>query len=271
MKALVITPNGMTSYFDIQAGVLQGDMLAPYLFIIAVDYCMRQAIKSNPEYSFTINSAKSKRTKADKISDLEFADDIALMADSAEEAVDLMRAVKRVSSNIGLNMNESKTKYMAENVEPGYIQSVSGKYIRKAENFNYLGSMIGSTKEDIQVWKAQAWAAHHKLQKMWTSDLDRNIKIRVFIAMVKLVLLYGVETWMMTKLLTKKIDGVYTRMLWMALNISWKRQMTNKELYGDLPRVSSKIGIRRMKLAGHGRCHEELLLNKLVLWNLLHG
>ena len=47
-------------------------------------------------------------------------------------------------------------------------------------------------------------------------------------------------------------------------------EVHDKELYGDLARVSSKIGIRRMKLAGHARCHEELLLNKLVLWNLLH-
>ena len=49
MKACVITPGGMTSYFDMQAGVLQEDMLAPYLFIIAVYYHMRQAIKSHPE------------------------------------------------------------------------------------------------------------------------------------------------------------------------------------------------------------------------------
>ena len=156
-------------------------------------------------------------------------------------------------------------------MEPGYIQSLSGKYIGKGENFNYLGLRIGSTEEDIHVWKAQAWAACHKLPKVWTSDLDRNIKIMLFIAMVELVLLYGTETWMMTKMLTKKIDGIYTKMLWMALNIIWKRCMTNEELYGDLSRVSSKIGIRRMKLAGHARCHEKLLLNKLVLWNLLHG
>ena len=104
MKAQVITPNGMTSYFYIQAGVLQGDTLAPYLFIITVDYCMRQAIKSHPEYSFTINPAKSKRIKADNISDLEFADNIACMTDSTEEAADLMRAVKRMLCNIGLSM-----------------------------------------------------------------------------------------------------------------------------------------------------------------------
>ena len=71
------------------------------------------------------------------------------MADSTEEAADLMTAVKRVLCNIGLSMNESKTKYMTGIVEPGYIQSLSGKYIGKAENFNYLVSRIGSTEDDI--------------------------------------------------------------------------------------------------------------------------
>ena len=40
-KARVFTPEGLTELFDIMAGVLQGATLAPYLFIIVVDYCMK--------------------------------------------------------------------------------------------------------------------------------------------------------------------------------------------------------------------------------------
>ena len=42
--AKVLTPDGETELFEILAGVLQGDTLAPYLFAIVIDYCMRQAI-----------------------------------------------------------------------------------------------------------------------------------------------------------------------------------------------------------------------------------
>ena len=42
--AQVLSPDGDTDFFEILAGVLQGDTLAPYLFIIALDYTMRQAI-----------------------------------------------------------------------------------------------------------------------------------------------------------------------------------------------------------------------------------
>ena len=67
------------------------------------------------------------------------------------------------------------------------------------------------------------------------------------------------------------VDGCYTRLLRMALNISWKQRLTNVELYGRLPKVSSKITERRMKLAGHIHRHPELTANKLLFWEPTHG
>ena len=43
-KVKVQSPDGDTEYFDIVAGVLQGDTLAPYLFIICLDYVLRTSI-----------------------------------------------------------------------------------------------------------------------------------------------------------------------------------------------------------------------------------
>ena len=49
----------------------------------------------------------------------------------------------------------------------------------------------------------------------------------------------------------KSLDGTYTRMLRMALNVHWQEHKTNEEIYGKLPKVSSKVAERRCKLAGH--------------------
>ena len=43
-KAKVLSPDGETEFFEILAGVLQGDTLAPYIFTIMIDYVMRPAI-----------------------------------------------------------------------------------------------------------------------------------------------------------------------------------------------------------------------------------
>ena len=41
MKVKVRSPDGGTNYFDIVAGVLQRNTLAPYLFIICLDYVLK--------------------------------------------------------------------------------------------------------------------------------------------------------------------------------------------------------------------------------------
>ena len=43
-KVKVHSHEGDTHYFEIVAGMLQGDTLAPYLFIICVDYVRRTSI-----------------------------------------------------------------------------------------------------------------------------------------------------------------------------------------------------------------------------------
>ena len=57
----------------------------------------------------------------------------------------------------------------------------------------------------------------------------------------------------------------------MALNVSWKQHMTNGELYGSLPYVSSKIAEQRLRLAGHCIRHPEEIANQLVLWEPTQG
>ena len=273
--AKVITPDGLTEVFKILAGVLQGDTLAPYLFIIVIDYLMTITFDDTEEVlGFTIKPARSRRVKAEKIADTEFADDVALITNTIKEAQSLLDSLEAAAKIVGLRINESKTKYIPINiqdVEHPAIHSISGEDIEKVDDFVYLGAWIASTEQDFKVRKAKAWAACHKMKKIWKSDLRRDLKIRLFQATVESILLYGSETWTMTASLLKRIDGCYTRMLRMALNVNWRQRLTNKVVYGYLPRVTSKIQARRMKLAGHIQRHEELIAHKLLLWEPLHG
>ena len=43
-----------TEYFDIVAGLLQGDTLVPYLFIICLDYVFRTSIDKIRENGFEL-------------------------------------------------------------------------------------------------------------------------------------------------------------------------------------------------------------------------
>ena len=81
--------------------------------------------------------------------------------------------------------------------------------------------------------------------------MRRHVKLNFFLATVESVLLYGSETWTMTPVLEKSLNGTYTRMLRAALNISWRDHIPNAILYGELPKVGDKVAYRRMTLAGH--------------------
>ena len=61
-KVKVRSPDGDTEYFDIVAGVLQGDTLAPYLFIICLDYVLRTSIDNIRENGLVLTK-KQKVTR----------------------------------------------------------------------------------------------------------------------------------------------------------------------------------------------------------------
>ena len=84
---------------------------------------------------------------------------------------------------------------------------------------------LGSLIDDMKTRKAQALVACNKLGKIWKSKLCSELKVRVFLATVESVFLYGSETWTLTKSTEKQIDGAYTRMLRTALNVSWRGHM----------------------------------------------
>jgi len=272
-RAKVISPDGETDFFDILAGLLQGDTLAPYLFIMLLDYVLRNTFDGREEeLGFKLHRRMSSRVKAKHITDLDFADDLAVLVEDYEQAQKALTTLEEEAGKVGLVCNAKKTEIQTFNQSgPSIILSKSGEAIREVENFKYLGAWTQNSEKDINVRKALAWSACNKLEKVWKSKLPWGIKIRLFLATVESVLLYGSETWTLTKALSKRIDGCYTRLLRKALNVSWREHQTNEQLYGNLPQITSKIRKRRMRLAGHCIRHKEEIAHQLVLWEPTEG
>ena len=272
-KAKVVTPDGDTEEFDIYGGVLQGDTLAPYLFIIVLDYCLRSAINGREEQlGFTVNPRRSRRIGPLMVTDLDFVDDIALVSDTACQAQELLDRVEDAALHVGLHMNAKKTKCMVFNHHDNVsIKTSTGTILEVVKDFKYLGSWTQSSLQDIKTRKALAWKACNKLTKIWKSNLPRSAKVKLFQATVESILLYGSETWTVTTKVRKVLDGCYTRLLRSALDISWKAHMSNEQLYGDLSKVSDKIRKRRLQFAGHCVRSSGQVVSDLVLWKPMHG
>ena len=273
-RARVLTPEGETEFFNIIAGVLQGDTLAPLLFVIVLDYVMRQALNGKvEELGFYLDRKRSRRHHPTIITDTDFADDIALISKEIAQAQEMLARVEKEAGKVGLHLNAKKTEVMKFNLPDSVgIHASNGSLIKETGNFRYLGGWLENSKKDFETRKALAWSACNKLSKIWKSKVNRKIKERLFVVTVEYVLLYGAETWTIDKTFTKRLDGCYTRMLRVAFNVSWKEKIKNIELYGRLPAVSSKVTHRRLRIAGHCVRHaDQEVAGNLVLWQPVEG
>ena len=103
-EATVRTGHGTTEWFQIGKGVRQGCILSPCLFNFCAEYIMRNAGLDEAQAEIKIAGRN--------ISNLRYADDTTLMAES-EDLKSLLMKVKKESEKVGLKLNIQKTKIMA--------------------------------------------------------------------------------------------------------------------------------------------------------------
>ena len=267
--ATVLSPDGETKPFDIKAGILQGDTLAPFLFIMVVDYILRMSLDTQKEKGLLLKARTSSRHPAEYITDTDFADDISLISGSLQNAQDLLLSLEKAANCVGLYLNESKTEYMinsAKTYDTYEMKTINGYILKLVNDYKYLGSFISSSFKDFNTRKGMAWSACNDLHRIWVSDLHVNMKIDIFKTLIEPILLYGSETWTLTSKQQQRVDSTYTRLLMRVKNISWKRHPTKQQIYNNLTPVSNIIKRRRIQFAGHCFRASNEMASKFVLW-----
>ena len=267
--ATIYTPDGETQPIDIKAGILQGDTLAPFLFILVVDYILRMSVDQIPDKGLEVQPRRSSRYPARHLTDADFADDLALISGSLANAQSLLSSLEKAANCVGLYLNESKTEYLnhCQIIDSDFsIKTINGRELKCVQDYKYLGSFISDSVKDFKTRKGMAWSACNDLHNVWSSSLDDKIKINTFKTMIEPILLYGSETWTLNARQQKRLDGTYTRLLMRVKNLSWKRHPTLQTIYGDLPRVSQVVRTRRVRFAGHCFRATNEIVSPLILW-----
>ena len=123
---------GTTDWFQIRKGVRQSCILSPCLFNLYAKYIMRNAGLEKAQAGIKIAGRN--------ISNLRYADDTTLMAESEEELKSLLMKVKEESKKVGLKLNIQKTKIMASG--PITSWQIDGETLETVADFIFLGSKI---------------------------------------------------------------------------------------------------------------------------------
>ena len=214
---------------------------------------------------------RSRRYPARIITDADYADDIALLANAPAQAETLLHSLERATAGIGFHVKAHKTEYMFFN-QRGDITTLNGSSLKLVDKFTYLGSSVSSTETDIDTRLAKTWTVINRLSAIWKSDLTDKIKRTFFLAAVVSILLYGCIAWTLTKRMKKKkLHRNYTRMLQAILNKSWRQHPEKQQLYGHLPPITKTIKIRRTRHAGHCWRSRDELISDVLLWTPSYG
>ena len=113
-------------------GVCQGCILSPCLFNLYAEYIRRNAGLEEAQSGINIAGRN--------ISNLRYADDITLMAESEKELMSFLIRVKEESEKAGLKLDIHKTKIMASG--PITSWKIDGQTMETVTDFYFLGSNI---------------------------------------------------------------------------------------------------------------------------------
>ena len=138
MKAKVRSLDGDTDYFNIVAGVLQGDTLAPYLFITCLDYVLRTSTDLMKDNGFKLAKESSRKHPTQTITDANYTNDRAFLANSPTQAKSLLHSLEWA-----IGLYAVKTEYMCFN-QRGDTSTLKGDPLKLVEAVSYQPGMTST-------------------------------------------------------------------------------------------------------------------------------
>ena len=185
----------------------QGDNISPRLFtsclqdlIISKINWKDRGIKINDEY----------------LSHLIFTDDIVLIAESTSELQKMVQDIHETSKPVGLNMHLGKTKVMCNSVVNNTDIVINGRKIEEVDSYICLGQMVTKDQDQEQELRhgiGLGWTTFGKLDSiMQNKSIPLRLKMKVYNECILPVIMYGSETWSLSKTQLQKMVITQCRM-----------------------------------------------------------
>ena len=163
-KSQVICNRALTDAFSVTTGVKQGCILSPFLFILGIDWVLKQVTSGGRSgIRWTLTSV---------LEDLDYADDIALLAHRHQDMQAKTNALATTAGSLGLKINTKKTRHLRMNSRTNESIMVNGEVVDEVDHFTYLGSKVstsGDGEEEILVRISKASQAFASLRGTWRS------------------------------------------------------------------------------------------------------
>ena len=192
-----------------------------------------------------------------RLTDLEFADDIALIAEEDGTMQRMTTKLEEHAAKVGLYISNNKSKVIRvgryQNTQPITVEQKP----LEVSYFPYLGSYLsenGDIEINVNARLGKAATVFQRLQRIWrTRSIGLRSKLLLYTSIVVSTAIYGSEMWKNREKIGRKLDKFQQRCLRWILRITWRDHITNAEVLhrtNQLP-LRNLVTTRRLRFAGH--------------------
>ena len=190
-----------------------------------------------------------------KLSNLRYADDTALLANSERDVDELVERVNEAGKTKLLNLNVKKTKLMRidKRDEHKHEVKVNGVAIVEVESFKYLGlveTRFGDCSKDIKTRIAIAKRETLELTDIWKSrQIDKTVNIKLVKTLIWPIISYGAEDSTLSTANEKKLMAAEQWIDRRMVRVSWKERGTNESIFeqiGEAPGLLLQVVRRKL-------------------------
>ena len=235
-----------SDWFQIGEGVHQDCILSPCLFNLYAEYILRNAGLEEAQARIKIAGRN--------ISNLRYADDTTVMAESEEEQKSLLMRVKEESKKVGLKLN-IQMPIMA--CGPITSWEIDGERVETVIDFIFLGSKITADGDCSQEIKRRLLLGRKTMTNLdsllKSRDITLPIKVHLVKAMVFPVVRYECESWTIKKVEHRRIDAFDLCCWRRLLRVTWTARRSKQSILKEISPKHSLEGLMlKLKLQSFG-------------------
>uniref|UniRef100_A0A914UST4 Reverse transcriptase domain-containing protein n=1 Tax=Plectus sambesii TaxID=2011161 RepID=A0A914UST4_9BILA len=192
----------------------------------------------------------------EKLTHLRFADDIILIGDTIADVQKMLSDLDRNSKAVGLRMNRAKTKWMRNQHADADSIKINDEALEEVSSYVYLGqelTMNHDISRELARRRKAAWVSFASIREPATSTSDAKLRAHLFNSTVLPALIYGSETWSLTKKDAEKLAVTERAMERRLLKISLHDRIPNKRVR-ELSKVKDVVNAAtrsKLRWAGH--------------------
>ena len=191
-------------------GVRQGAPDSGVLFCLAVSVALQPVLEKWAKLGYGLRVGRA----GELTNYLSFADDTLLIASTVDQALTMYADLVETLKSVGLDINEAKSQHIT-NLPPAHCTRLPG-INKTGEGMVVLGRLFDitdSTDRDLVRKESNAWHRYRQLLPVLRQQQPLKHRFRILQACVLQAVLWGSETWIITKKRLTHLRGLHTRML----------------------------------------------------------